>query len=446
MNLAQPIDSVLAENTCFVISPIGDEGSERRERADEFLDSVVEPAALEHGLTAIRADQIALPGMITTSIISHIMRDRMVVADLTDHNANDFYELALRHAFRKPVVQMLDAGQKLPFDVQGARTIMYELVPVDIRRKAREALSRQIALSLTPNFEVESPVTNAARLDELSRSSTPETQVMLKAVLDQISDLNKNINDLTTSGMLCRPQDLREVIPPLVLDQTSNVLRQYSDEIELLKEVKHAGVFGIYKRRPAAIKSFARDIDEEMSEIMVVGSSLKGLLQKDEYKEVAEKLRFKIAHKTDVKFMLTHPIVADFRSNQENRKPTEIGDEVLSSLRTLQSWDVEPSRVKLYLGTPTCFGIKTTKRMIINPYPYISVSYDSPCLLLQHSSVDGAPGYFFDEFSSRHFGAWDTGLAVPVHSFDETIQFCGSKLNDWANNVSDLITRGRSFG
>src|ERR1019366_5516301 len=117
------------------------------------------------------------------------------------------------------------------------------------------------------------------------------------------------------SGLLCRPQELREFIPTLVQDRTKEILEAYAGEIELLKAVRMAGVFDIHKRRQMAMRSFARAIDEEKTDIMVIGSSLKGLLQKDEYKEVAEKLRFKMGHKVDVRFMLTHPIVADFRAS-----------------------------------------------------------------------------------------------------------------------------------
>ena len=65
--------------------------------------------------------------------------------------------------------------------------------------------------------------------------------------------------------------------------------------------------------------------------------------------------------------------------------------------------EVPPQNVRLYLGTPTCFAIKTTRQMLINPYPYISVSFDSPCLHVEYSITSGVdrPGYFFDEFNSR---------------------------------------------
>jgi hypothetical protein len=64
-----------SKKTCFVISPIGTEGSEVRRRADQILRHVVGPAADAAGFLAIRADQISEPGLITTQVIQHIVED-----------------------------------------------------------------------------------------------------------------------------------------------------------------------------------------------------------------------------------------------------------------------------------------------------------------------------------------------------------------------------------
>lgn len=429
------------EKNCFVISPIGESESETRKRSDAVLQHIITPAARDAGLTAVRADQLASPGIITNQVIAHILEDRMVVADLTDHNANVFYELALRHAFRRPVVLLIYKDQKLPFDVHGIRTIPYDL-SLDGVAQAREDTLNQIRAALSPDYEVESPVTMAAQLQEISRSATSENQVLFKSVTDQLEVTNKAVSELKDSieKFLPRSLDLKEIIPPQIMDQISDTLRRYAEEIELLKSVRHAGVIGLYKRREVAIKAFSRYIDEESSQIMVVGSSLKGLLQKEEYRDIADKLRFKQGL-IKVKYLLTHPVVADFRASQENRRPTEIGLEIIKSLETLRDWGVDCANVRLYLGTPTCFAIKTTRQMLVNPYPYISVSFDSPCILLEYSPESGAerPGYFFDEFSSRHFGAWDTDLAVHIKNYDQAISYYNGKLGEYAQQVASLI-------
>ena len=440
------IDSLKSEEICFVISPIGEKDSPVRERSDKVFKHIITPAAEDNNLVAVRSDLLSVPGIITSQIIRHILNDAMVVADLSDHNANVFYELALRHAFRKPVVQLIESEQRIPFDVQGTRIGKYGL-DLDGAHQARNDISKQIKTALSPDIEIESPVTIAAQMEELTRSTVPENQLIMRTLSDQIDSMNKTISDMTK--VICKPDDIKEAIPPLIKDQLEKTLRKYAEEIDLLKSVRYAGVTGIFKRREMGIKAFTRAIDEESSAIWIVGSSLKGLLQKEEYKVISEKLKFKSDKGlVQIRFLLTHPIVADFRANQENRGGTEIGMEIISTLKQLKDWNRNYCQVKLYLGTPTCFALKTSRQMLINPYPYISVSYDSPCLLLEFSpdtSSTDRPCYFFDEFNSRHFGAWDTDLSIEVKDFDKTINHCRSMLNDYAKNVENLLSQGKSF-
>ncbi len=111
------------EATCFYIAPIGDEASETRKHSDLFLGTIVEPAIEQFQLKVVRADAIDKPGVITRQIIEYIMRSRLVIADLSFHNPNVFYELALRHAIKLPIVQIIRASDRIPFDVNQMRTI-----------------------------------------------------------------------------------------------------------------------------------------------------------------------------------------------------------------------------------------------------------------------------------------------------------------------------------
>jgi hypothetical protein len=140
------------DTTCFYISPIGEDDSEQRRHSDLFLGSFVEPALDQFGLKIVRADAIDKPGVITKQIIEFIVRSRLVVVDLSYHNPNVFYELALRHMMRLPIVQIARASDRIPFDINQMRTIridtsdLYSLVPkiesyrAEIASQARRAL------------------------------------------------------------------------------------------------------------------------------------------------------------------------------------------------------------------------------------------------------------------------------------------------------------------
>lgn len=152
------------ENTCFYVTPIGDEDSEFRRHSDLFLGSIVEPALEEaFGLKVVRADAIDKPGVITRQIIDYLMRSRLVVADLSFHNPNVFYELAIRHAARLPVVQIIRKADKVPFDLNQVRTIVidtsdiYSLVPkIDTYRSE---IANQVRRALEDPDAVDNPIT-----------------------------------------------------------------------------------------------------------------------------------------------------------------------------------------------------------------------------------------------------------------------------------------------
>lgn len=140
------------QKICFYITPIGSDDSEQRKHSDLFMASLIQPALAELGLTVVRADQIGEPGMITSQVLEYLKRSRLAVADLSYLNPNVFYEVALRHALRLPVVQLIRRADKLPFDVNQSRTLVfdttdiYSLVPKlqtyrsEIASQARKAM------------------------------------------------------------------------------------------------------------------------------------------------------------------------------------------------------------------------------------------------------------------------------------------------------------------
>lgn len=439
------VADVPPDRACFVISPIGESGSEERIRSDEVFDLIIAPGAEKCGLKAFRSDQMQDSGrQITSEVISQLLTARVVVADITGANANVFYELGIRHSAQKAVILLAQVGSPIPFNVYGLRVIQYTLGGTDTR-KARISLAEQLTAVLAPGHQAWSPVKTTMQLMKLSEQDDP-TRDLLTTMNVQLESMQTALTELRQNTMA--PNQLQNALPSAYKEHVQSLLARYEREIDLLQSVRQAGIKGIYRRRQSALKDFARNLDEEANEILVVGSSLKGLLQQPEYKEIAEKLRFKSKLPNfNLRLMLTHPIVADFRASQEKRNPTEIGSEIVQSLRILQGWGIPCSNVKLYLGTPTCFAMKTSRAMLINPYPYIAVSFESPCFIIEQAaeSHSGLPGYFFEEFSSRHFGAWDTDMAVQIGNYDATITHLQNALPNFSKSVGEIITKGKTI-
>jgi hypothetical protein len=99
-------------------------------------------------------------GMITGQIIEHIIHSKLGVVDLSFHNPNVFYELALRHAVRKPIVQISRAADKLPFDIGQVRTIVVDTTDIYTLVPQLESLKAQIAAQIRKTLDEQSEVEN----------------------------------------------------------------------------------------------------------------------------------------------------------------------------------------------------------------------------------------------------------------------------------------------
>ena len=115
---------------CFVISPIGDEGSEIRDHADDVFEFIIKPALKGTGIKPVRSDHMSETGRITEQMFREILHADLCVAVLTGYNANVFYELAVAQCAARPIIVLIEEGHELPFDVKDLRAIDYSLQPI----------------------------------------------------------------------------------------------------------------------------------------------------------------------------------------------------------------------------------------------------------------------------------------------------------------------------
>lgn len=189
----------MANRQVFIISPIGETGTETRIRADQVLKYIIVPSMIECGFAeneVVRADTISKPGAITHQIISAIIKSDVVIADLTDLNANVFYELAIRHFTKKPCVQICDKNTRIPFDVKDQRTIMFDYRDLDSVAIAKEQLTRFTQNVLTDPRSSINPFQAALDVEGLLNVEQSNAQLVsiLSKSVDEVAGRMNNMD------------------------------------------------------------------------------------------------------------------------------------------------------------------------------------------------------------------------------------------------------------
>lgn len=114
--------TVAADDTCFIMMPFANP-------IGGYFDSIYKPAIERAKLKADRADaDIYGTGKIIDQIWKGINSARVLLAELTNRNANVLYELGLAHALHKPVVLVCSKANEedVPFDLRHVRVVYYD--------------------------------------------------------------------------------------------------------------------------------------------------------------------------------------------------------------------------------------------------------------------------------------------------------------------------------
>ena len=118
----------------------------------------------------------------------------LVVADLTGRNPNVFYELALRHTIKKPFVQIMQEGERIPFDVAVMRTIFVDHTDLDSVARCIDEMKRQIRAFEDKPDKIESPVSRTVELRAMRQSDVPIEQQYAE-IMSVLQDIQSGIKD-----------------------------------------------------------------------------------------------------------------------------------------------------------------------------------------------------------------------------------------------------------
>jgi hypothetical protein len=129
----------------------------------------------------------------------------LVLAVLTDLNANVWYELGIRHALRKGTIMMIEEGQKLPFAISQYGLVLYQ--DNIVGASAFEEKLKSFTGKIETNQPVDSPAIEF--LGAHSRSEyeqrLQDVETSYKTKLDQIVQLLQAL--MTDTAKTAEPKE-----------------------------------------------------------------------------------------------------------------------------------------------------------------------------------------------------------------------------------------------
>lgn len=134
---------------CFVLLPL-------RHPFLGYFEQIIKPAALEAGLTAVKADDIYGTRAVIRDIWELIWTCRVAVVIVTGQNPNVNYELGICHTLGVPTILVTEKQEDVPFDYRHRRYVAYTPLEAGWEQKLRDDLRNTIrAVLSSPGLEEE---------------------------------------------------------------------------------------------------------------------------------------------------------------------------------------------------------------------------------------------------------------------------------------------------
>lgn len=196
-----------SKKVCFFVTPIGHSNSPERKRADNIKRYILNDV-LSRKFKVVRADELPQPGSISHQVIKMLYFADLVIADLTGSNPNVVYELAVRHAFNKISIHLINKAEQIPFDLKDERTIVFDLADPDSVNDCKLELTKVVKEMEKRKFEYSSPV---FRVLGVAAATPEEKEGFLEKMADQIDTIASDVSGLETTLMMSDLDDIGDI-------------------------------------------------------------------------------------------------------------------------------------------------------------------------------------------------------------------------------------------
>lgn len=253
----------------FVVSPIGVPGSEVYRKAMYALKYIFREALKGDEWEVHRADEGKSPDSIGQHVIRKLYEADLVVADLTGHNPNVFYELAIAHGWRKPVVHLISKGETVPFDIVDQRTIFYDITDLASVEEAVAKLREYAKFAISNAKDLVTPLTSFEMFSQI-RADTSDGADAVADVLEQVVDRLSRIEG-TLMGARQGPRQERAATNAGLKNQYEK-LQAYAANLRALDNRSKQDTLELYKVENEMAALLGRS--EEFAKLVEQGSDV----------------------------------------------------------------------------------------------------------------------------------------------------------------------------
>ena len=207
----------------------------------ENFENVFKPAFEEMGYSCERA--MPETGSLIKSIIKKLNDSYIVLADITDRNANVFYELGVRHTLSKRTIIISQNADHIPSDLRGYWTIIYSTNPAGVAKFKSDIKNLLLKIEQEP-FISDSPVSDFidTELYGISNKTLKSSIKKLIALKTEITGNTNTINKILGNNKYISLIDhvcLDLYVTTIYIDLGSDFIKniyEYRSYLRLIKE------------------------------------------------------------------------------------------------------------------------------------------------------------------------------------------------------------------
>ena len=213
------------EKTCFIVCPIGSEGTETRKNSDKLLKHILKPVCIKNGFECIRVDELNDSNSLTDTIINYLVKSDLVIADLTGHNPNAFFELGYRTALGKNTIHLKQKNDEIPFDISTIRTFNYDLTDLDSVDEVKDRIDKTIQnmkfdTSSNEESSEDKPYSTQIfdelfkiqdRLAAITKMLEQNNSTAISVLADKLYNVQKSPQEVFIESLFKNPQSLSDL-------------------------------------------------------------------------------------------------------------------------------------------------------------------------------------------------------------------------------------------